>query len=598
MFKGKTTVALIAVALLTVNACFAQTLEDNWKDLLHYTVIGRFDLAKGYAQAVLDANPDPVELLELSRANPKGYQVLVRVNEVAPDAELAELSGKVLAIIEQGRFVQRSEPKIIAEEVRRLSSTDRGWFIAVKRLRNAGEYAIPFMIDAMTDTSRENELPDIIRALPQIGKDAIRPLAAALQTKDATLRAEIVAALGGIRYPQALGYLKFVAENDNSAEVRQLAIENIKKIDPSAPEVPAAQLFYKLAEQYYYHSESLTPAEDADFANIWFWDGDAGKLVREEVNKAYFNELMAMRVCEWALKADAGYGSAIGLWLAAFFKAESANVGAMPKYFGDRHADALVYATTAGVEYLQQALARAINDKNAYVALGVIEALGTTAGEQSLLYQIGSAQPLLQALTFNDRKVRYSAAIAIGEAGPKARFAESKLVTANLAEALGQTAQPATEAGNGWSEEAADSYALRAAKVMYQLARTRNPVIDLSGAQVALESATGDKRTQMQILAGQTLAYLDSPGAQRAIVAMALDTKNGLDVRIAAFDSLATSAKVNASMLPDDTIDAVYSLISSNETDPALRSAAAAAYGALNLPSRKVKDLILDQSKS
>jgi len=598
MFKGKTTIAVIALMLLAVNACFAQTLEENWKDLLHYTVIGRFDLAKGYAQAVLDANPDAVELLELSRANPKGYQVLVRVNEVAPDAELAELSGKILAVIDQGRFVQRSEPKIIAEEVRRLSSTERGWFIAVKRLRNAGEYAIPFMLDAMSDNSRANELPDIVRALPQIGKGAIRPLAAALQTKDATLRAEIITALGGIRYPQALGYLKFVAENDSSAELRQLAIENIKKIDPSAPEVPAAQLFYKLAEQYYYHSESLAPAEDADFANIWFWDGDAAKLVREEVNKSYFNELMTMRVCEWALKADEGYGSAIGLWLAAFFKAESAGIEAMPKYFGDRHADALVYATTAGVEYLHQALARAVNDKNAYVALGVIEALGTTAGEQSLLYQIGSAQPLLQALTFYDRKVRYSAAIAIGAAGPKARFAESKQVTANLAEALGQTAQPATEAGNGWSEEAADSYALRAAEVMFQLARTRNPVIDLSGAQVALESATGDKRTQIQILAGQTLAYLDSPGAQRAIAAMALDANNGLDVRIAAFDSLATSAKVNANMLPDDAIDAVYSLIGSNETDPALRSAAAAAYGALNLPSRKVKDLILDQSRS
>lgn len=599
MFKGKSTVVVIALMLLAVNTCFAQTLEENWKDLLHYTVIGRFDLAKGYAQAVLAANPDPVELLELSRANPKGYQVLVRVSEVAPDAELAELSGKILAVIEQGRFIQRSESKIIAEEVRRLSSTERGWFIAVKRLRNAGEYAIPLMLDAMADSSRSNELPAIIRALPQIGRGAIRPLAAALQTKDATLRAEIVTALGEIRYPQALGYLKYVAENDSSAELRQLAIENVTKIDASALQVPAAQLFYKLAEQYYYHSESLAPAEDADFANIWFWDGDAEKLVREEVNKEYFNELMAMRVCEWALKADEGYGTAIGLWLAAFFKAESAGVDAMPKYFGDRHADALVYATTAGVEYLHQALARAVNDKNAYVALGVIEALGTTAGEQSLLYQIGSAQPLLQALTFNDRKVRYSAAIAIGAAGPKARFPESKLVTANLAEALGQSQQSAMDTGgNGWSEEDADSYALRAAEVMFQLARTRNSVIDLSGAQIALESATGDKRTQIQILAGQTLAYLDSPGAQRAIAAMALDTNNGLDVRIAAFDSLATSAKVNANMLPDDTIDAVYSLISSDETDPALRSAAAAAFGALNLPSRKVKDLIIDQSRS
>jgi hypothetical protein len=99
-------------------------------------------------------------------------------------------------------------------------------------------------------------------------------------------------------------------------------------------------------------------------------------------------------------------------------------------------------------------------------------------------------------------------------------------------------------------------------------------------------------------LAGQILAHLDSPGAQRAIAAMALDNNNAPDVRISAFDSLANSAKLNANMLVDPMINAIYSLISSTETAPELRSAAAAAYGALNLPSRKVKDLILDQAKS
>ena len=118
----------------------------------------------------------------------------------------------------------------------------------------------------------------------------------------------------------------------------------------------------------------------------------------------------------------------------------------------------------------------------------------------------------------------------------------------------------------------------------------------MSAAQLALESAVNDKR--IQVLAGQILAYLDSPGAQRAIAAMALDANNDPDVRISAFNSLATSAKLNANMLPDETIDEIYVLISSDATDTELRSPAAAAYGALNLPSRKVKDLILDQAKS
>ena len=435
-----------------------------------------------------------------------------------------------------------------------------------------------------------------MRALPQIGRDAIRPLTASLQTENVPLKAQIITALGKIGYPQSQAYLKYVIENDDSTELRAIAQESIRQINPDMLRVPAAQLFYELAEKYYYHAESLAPAQDANFANVWFWDSDAGKLVREEVDQDYFNELMAMQTCEWALKADPGFGSAIGLWLAAFFKAESAGVEKMPAYFGEHHADALVYATTAGVEYLHQALARAVKDNNAHVALGVIEALATTAGEKSLLYQIGPSQPLLQALSFNDRMVRYSAAIAIGAAGPKEGFAESKLVVANLAEALGQSPQTGSGGANGWSEEIAENYAVRAAEAMLSLAKSRNPVLDLSAAQLALESATSDKR--IQVLAGQILAYLNSPGAQRAIAAMALETDSQPDVRISAFNSLANSAKLNANMLPDETIDAIYALISSDETETELRSSAAAAYGALNLPSRKVKDLILDQAKS
>jgi len=79
---------------------------------------------------------------------------------------------------------------------------------------------------------------------------------------------------------------------------------------------------------------------------------------------------------------------------------------------------------------------------------------------------------------------------------------------------------------------------------------------------------------------------------------MALDERNSMEVRIAGFNSLATSAKVNANLLNVELIDAIYSLVSSQDTEPDLRGAAAAAYGAFNLPSRKVKDLILDQAKS
>ena len=597
MFNGKKIITILAVGLLTAGAGFAQSLEDNWNDFLHYTKIGRLDLATGYAQAILDSAPNPVEMLNLSEKNPQGYAILLRVIDSAPEAKLTELSKEILDIIEQGRFVRRTDPQIITQEIRRLSGTTRGQIAAVKRLQDAGEYAVVYMLDALMDNSRKEEWPNIIWALPQIGRDAIRPLAAALQTENVSVKVEIIQALGKIGYPQSLAYLKYIIEKDESEELRTLANRSIRQIDPAVLTIPAAELFYRLAENYYYHAQSLAPVEDANFANVWFWDKNERKLFREKVDKNYFNELMAMRECEWSLKADPGFGPAIGLWLAAYFKAEVTGV-AMPDYFGPGHAEAMVYATTAGPEYLHQALERALKDRNAYVALGVIEALATNAGEKSLFYRVGQTQPLVQALAFDDRAVRYSAAIAIAAAAPKENFPESKLVTEILAQALGQTGEQINDKSGMWNEELADSYALRAAEVMLELARTRNPVIDLSAAKDSLINATNDKRPEIQMFAGQILARLDGPDAQRSIAAMALAETNPLEIRMAAFASLDISAKLHANLLDDEKIDAIYSLVSSKEIDPQLRSAAASAYGALNLPSQKVKDLILDQARS
>jgi HEAT repeat protein len=596
MIKYKTVTGILLLASVLTAVAVADELEDNWSNYLHYTKIGRLDLAKGYAQAVLDAQPDPVVILGYVQDNPQAMALLRRAAENEYDQQLAELTNRILGIIEQGKFVLRTESATIAEEIRRLSSTARGRLTAVKRLENAGEYAIPFMIDAMADQSRRDELPNIIWALPQIGRDAIRPLVVALQTDNAAVRVEIVKALGEIGYPQSLGYLKYIVENDSSAEIRDAAAKSIEQIDPAQLAVPAAELLYRLAEDYYYHVDSLAPAEDANFGNIWFWDKQGQRLTRQEADRAYFYELMSMRSCEWALRADAGYGRAIGLWIAAFFKAESTGL-AMPEYFGQGHADASVYATTAGPEYLHQALARAIKDKNSYVALHTIEALEKNAGEKSLMYRIETEQPLLEALSYDDKAVRYSAAIAIAGAGPKEPFAESRIVVQNLADALREDAE-ATATEGQWNRELAQSYALRAVNAMLKLAVERNTVINLADAEQALIDATKGGNMQIKLLAAQVLAYLYSPAAQRAVAAMVLNDESPLDTRIAAFASLASSAKINGNLLGDEQIDAIYGIVGSQDSEPTLRSAAAVAYGSLNLPSQKVKDLILDQAKS
>lgn len=583
--------------MFVVLACFlssiviAQVVEDNlkshWNDFLHYSAIGRLDLAKAYAQTIIDSDPDPIDLLGLAEKNQKGYRLLLKIN--ADSDELRDVSAQIIQIIEQGRFDRRTDPKIITTEIKRLSSTIRGRLAAEERLKNAGEYAVPFMLEVLSDAYRKDEYANVAKAIPNIGPTAIRPLVAALGTENVAVKGEIVRALGDIGYPHALAYLKFVAEFDQSTQLRELARKSIIKIDASVLSIPAAELFFRLGISYYDHAESLGPDSEENFANIWFWDKNQERLTTESVDKEYFNELMAMRSCEWALQADENLGKAIGLWIAAFFKAESTGLP-QPQYFISRHAEAMTYATTAGPEYLHQALARAIKDNDAYVALGIVEALAANAGENSLLYRVGTEQALADALSFDDTMVRYSAAIAFGSAGPTSDFIGSNLIVQNLTEAIGEKAIDLL------GQEMADAYALRSINVMKQLALARNHVVDLSKARDALVQATRDNRIDLRVLAAELLAYDSDASAQQAIAKMALSAENSRGIRVSAFESLTVSAKLNGSLLTDREIDDIYSLVSNTGTQTQLQNAAAISYGALNLPSKKIKSLILDQA--
>jgi len=125
----------------------AKAVESDWNDFLHYTLIGRFDLAQGYGQRLLEAKPDPLLLLELSEQNPRGYELLLKMQ--AASDQLREIASGVLKIIEEGRYVRRTDPKIILAEIARLNTTIRGRIAAQERLKNAGEYAVPFLLNVL-----------------------------------------------------------------------------------------------------------------------------------------------------------------------------------------------------------------------------------------------------------------------------------------------------------------------------------------------------------------------------------------------------------------------------------------------------------------
>src|SRR5262249_52134425 len=111
----------------------------------------------------------------------------------------------------------------------------------------------------------------------------------------------------------------------------------------------------------------------------------------------------------------------------------------------------------------------------------------------------------------------------------------------------------------------------------------------------ALLSGLNDARPDIVKLAGQTIALINDKDAQPSLLAKASDDKTADDVKISLYNSLATSAKFFGNQLDEPAIKTLSGTVASAQNLD-VRSAAAEARGALNLPADQAKSLVIAQS--
>ncbi len=438
---GAPAVATELVAKITAGRRHRGLAEDGW----HFAAIGRFQYADANFKALIDANPDPVALLELARQNPNRHDILVKL---IGNADVGPSAGEFLKLLGRGEQILRTDANEIVANIAKLGGRPRMVYNATNRLKDAGEYAVPHLIKALQDSSRSNLHAAIIQVLPKIGRDALNPICMALGMDDDVTRKILIRTAVEIHYKQAAPYLaKLVEDASQSGDVRAEAQQAVGSLGV-AGSVGLASLFLELAEHYYNDVDSLKADSKSDEANVWYLRG--ADLKFRSVPRAIFNDIMAMRCCEEALLASPGTEAATALWLAANTRreaklgldVESVEPDALAAKDSTRPADfprAIYFLRAAGARYNHLVLGRGFADRDAGVALGAIAALSDTAGEPSLVGAENIKQPLIQTLSFPNRQVRIKAALALGRALPASAFSGSQNVMPVLAEALLQS---------------------------------------------------------------------------------------------------------------------------------------------------------------
>jgi len=407
--------------------------DDGW----YFASIGRFGIADANFQALLKQQPDPVALLEFVDRVPKRHSVLV---QLAGHAVIGESVAEVLRLLQEGERLIKADPTRIKQNIERLGGSPRAFENGIARLKDSGEYAVPFLLQYLHDPDHKSLTQPILRTLPQIGRPALNPLVSALRMNDqATLR-YVIKTLGQIGYWSPAPYLLELRDDQNTLdEVREAVVAALDDLSRGGvvvdPELTAANAYYQLALAYYDDQDSLAADPRQDLANIWYWRD--GMLQNVEIPTAIFNEIMCLRCCERALRLDANLKPALALWVAANFRREAQLPEGETDYTRpDNFPSAAFFAQSAGADYCLMALARAVDDGDPAAALGVIESLQKIAGSTSIVGDQDGRMPLAEALSFPDRMVRIKAALALGNALPTKPFHNSQNLMPVLNEAV------------------------------------------------------------------------------------------------------------------------------------------------------------------
>ena len=310
---------------------------------------------------------------------------------------------------------RRNDPKIIVENIEGLSVNDRAYGRRIVLLRNTGELAVPLMIDYLRNPAKSQYHLSIRRVLVDMNLQALNPLLAATEMDDNSTLLTIISIVTNIGQREAIPYLaRIVQDKNRPAETRQAAATALQRFG-FAGNIPVADLFFRLAVQYYYNQADVRPDLNGPVSFIWTWSKEKQGLDYKSVPPAVFCDLMAMRECRHAMESRVGAGRC----------AEPVSVGQHAAGSGHarRRNDQRLRANrptsdyfnaSAGPQYLNAVLTRNLADHNAPVSLKVIKSLAQIVGPSS--QGAGATiDPLVQAMSYPDRLVRFEAAFALAE---------------------------------------------------------------------------------------------------------------------------------------------------------------------------------------
>lgn len=402
---------------------------------------GKFDVAGVYLDQFLKSGPTAQDLLALeAKYGTTVFQQLRTVPRYSDDpatekkirADIEELNKLATAAVTKELY----RPERVNKYIRNLGATYEEKVFAQQELKRTGEFAVPFMVQAI----RQNPDPDlyagVLDTIPVLEAPTMAAWVAALDGLAPDRQFGVLEALS--RRRDALDLINF-AQTDftphlwrvlaadpklTPRNLRELALTLLNRFHPGIKadtKRPDAELL-ALASKFYYHKAlyrgpKQNPAAGATTVPVWVvpTQGDVPKLTKlPDVPVGQADEYFGLRYARWALESnpESAAAQSLILALAAERAAERARFGPLAT------AEPAVYRLLADAPSatLNDLLARGLAEKRTPLVLAMVQVLGDRADRQAATPPPGpTPRPslLVRALSYPDQAVQFAAASAL-----------------------------------------------------------------------------------------------------------------------------------------------------------------------------------------
>jgi hypothetical protein len=403
-----------------------KTPIELWEAADYLIRTGQAQKAVPYLEKFQRSQPDDATLVAVrERYGPGSF---LRLDSDPVTRPFAKPLIDALAVASR-RYATR--PDRIARSIAELTSSPAEQDYAVRRLREAGPSAVPFLIDALRRPGLSRGEHDLlVKNMGRLESSDVPVLAAVLESPEPALAADAATALGSIGDREAVPFLTFPAAAPSAAPaLRAAAQAAIARLTgrPFAdqPRTPVQVLTGAAWSEHRYRPEF--PEETVV---VWAWDPAKNAPAPREVSAVEAKTFLGLRLAREALRLEPKNRSAqvAQLSLALAKAVEGVNSDEMPA----KDPATFTAATAAGPSLLGEVVETAIADGKSKVAAVAVLALAKVT-DRAALAAGGRTHPLVRALTAPGRRVQFAAARSLVELAPDRPFPGSSLVAPILA---------------------------------------------------------------------------------------------------------------------------------------------------------------------